>query len=65
MSKKTTNLLGIIIAIIAGTYFYIALCSECSSKQEETSTNTTSPHTGKQELIKKVKEKPKLTLSTK
>lgn len=65
MSKKTTNLLGIIIAIIAGTYFYIALCSECSSKQANTSTATTIPNTGKQELIKKVKEKPELTLSTK
>lgn len=62
MSKKTTNLLGILIAIIAGTYFYIALCSECSSKQANNSTDTTIPNTGKQELIEEVKEKPKLTL---
>lgn len=36
MTKKTTNLLGIIITILAGTYFYITCCSECgmSSKKE-------------------------------
>ncbi|NNG10722.1 MAG: hypothetical protein HKM92_11155, partial [Arenibacter sp.] len=52
MSKKTTNLLGIIIAIIAGTYFYITLCSECSSNQENTSADTTVPNAGKKGLIK-------------
>lgn len=54
MSKKTTNLLGIIIAIIAGTYFYITLCSECSSNQENTSADTTIPSTVEKELKKKV-----------
>ncbi len=36
MTKKITNLLGIIITILAGTYFYITCCSECgmSSKKE-------------------------------
>lgn len=29
MTKKTTNLLGIIITILAGMYFYITCCSEC------------------------------------
>jgi len=29
MTKTTTNLLGIIITILAGTYFYITCCSEC------------------------------------
>ncbi len=29
MTKKTTNLLGIIIAILAGTFFYLKLCSSC------------------------------------
>ena len=36
MTKKTTNLLGIIITILAGTYFYITCCSECGmSSQKE------------------------------
>ncbi len=29
MSKRTTNLIGLIITILAGTYFYIMYCSEC------------------------------------
>lgn len=29
MTKTTTNLLGILITILAGTYFYITCCSEC------------------------------------
>ncbi|MEG3656375.1 hypothetical protein V5097_03120 [Arenibacter palladensis] len=29
MSKKTTNLLGIVIAIVAGTYFNLMLCNTC------------------------------------
>ncbi len=29
MTKTTTNLLGILITILAGTYFYITHCSEC------------------------------------
>lgn len=35
MTKKTTNLLGIIITILAGTYFYIACCSECGTSSEQ------------------------------
>ncbi len=31
MTKKTTNLLGIIITILAGTYFYITCCSSCGT----------------------------------
>lgn len=29
MSKRTTNLIGLIITILAGTYFYVMYCSEC------------------------------------
>lgn len=29
MTKSTTNLLGIIITILAGTYFFVKYCSEC------------------------------------
>lgn len=36
MSKKTTNLLGIVIAIVAGTYFYLMLCNTCITKTEDT-----------------------------
>lgn len=36
MSKKTTNLLGIVIAIVAGTYFNIMLCNTCNTKAEDT-----------------------------
>jgi len=36
MSKKTTNLLGIVIAIVAGTYFNIMLCNTCITKTDDT-----------------------------
>jgi len=29
MSKRTTNLIGLVITILAGTYFYMMYCSEC------------------------------------
>lgn len=35
MTRTTTNLIGIIIAILAGTYFYIMYCSECSINVKE------------------------------
>ena len=35
MTKKSTNLLGIIITILAGTYFYITCCSECGMASNE------------------------------
>ena len=35
MTKTTTNLLGIIITILAGTYFYITYCSSCGAKAKE------------------------------
>ncbi len=35
MTKKSTNLLGIIITILAGTYFYITCCSECGMSSNE------------------------------
>lgn len=35
MTKKSTNLLGIIIIILAGTYFYITCCSECGMASNE------------------------------
>lgn len=36
MSKKTTNLLGIVIAIVAGTYFNFMLCNTCITYAEDT-----------------------------
>ncbi|WP_299434261.1 OmpA family protein [uncultured Maribacter sp.] len=35
MTKTTTNLLGIIITILAGIYFYITCCSECGTAVKE------------------------------
>ncbi len=35
MSKNPTNLLGIVIAIIAGTYFNLMLCNTCTVKTED------------------------------
>lgn len=35
MTRTTTNLIGIIITILAGTYFYIMYCSECSINAKE------------------------------
>jgi hypothetical protein len=29
MSKRTANLIGLIITILAGTYFYVMYCGEC------------------------------------
>lgn len=29
MTKRTTNILGIVIALLAGTYFNIMLCNKC------------------------------------
>lgn len=29
MTKKTTNLIGIIITILAGIYFFVMYCSQC------------------------------------
>lgn len=30
MTKTTTNVLGIIIVILAGIYFYVSYCSSCA-----------------------------------
>ncbi len=35
MTKTTTNLLLMLITIVAGTYFYITYCSECSITMED------------------------------
>ncbi len=35
MSRSTTNLLGILITIAAGTYFFLMYCSECRSPHRE------------------------------
>ena len=35
MTKTTTNLLGIIITILAGTYFFVMYCSECGTGTEK------------------------------
>lgn len=34
MTRTTTNLLGIIITILAGTYFFVSYCSECRTSEE-------------------------------
>ncbi|MCK0188648.1 hypothetical protein [Arenibacter sp. F20364] len=34
MSKRTTNILGIVIAIVAGTYFNLMLCNTCTTKTD-------------------------------
>lgn len=31
MNAKTTNLIGIVIAILAGTYFFAMYCDACQS----------------------------------
>tara|TARA_R100001369_G_scaffold30236_2_gene53903 strand:+ start:25981 stop:26178 length:198 start_codon:yes stop_codon:yes gene_type:complete len=36
MSKKATNLLGIVIAIVAGTYFNLMLCNTCITEAADT-----------------------------
>ena len=41
MTKKTTNLLGLIITILAGTYFYVMYCGECGNTSNETSSSQT------------------------
>ncbi|MCM4171176.1 hypothetical protein DHD32_06775 [Arenibacter sp. TNZ] len=38
MSKRTTNLLGIVITIIAGTFFNIMMCNSCTTELDHTST---------------------------
>jgi OOP family OmpA-OmpF porin len=35
MTKTTTNLLLMMITIVAGMYFYITCCSECNSTDTE------------------------------
>ena len=35
MSRSTTNLLGILITIAAGTYFFLMYCSECRTPQRD------------------------------
>lgn len=41
MTKTTTNLLGIIITILAGTYFFLTYCSDCGIKAEKVPTKET------------------------
>ena len=35
MSKKTTNILGIVITILAGIYFYAMCCNQCDSMEQD------------------------------
>ena len=37
MSKRTTNILGIVIAIVAGTYFNLMLCNTCTNNTDNVS----------------------------
>tara|TARA_R110000868_G_scaffold343120_3_gene604178 strand:+ start:52215 stop:52418 length:204 start_codon:yes stop_codon:yes gene_type:complete len=57
MSKRTTNLLGIAIAIIAGTYFNIMLCNSCSSESNDTSSIETSEVVVKNSKVIEKKQK--------
>ncbi|MEK6153031.1 hypothetical protein WIW50_07220 [Flavobacteriaceae bacterium 3-367] len=41
MTKTTTNLIGIAIAILAGTYFFVMYCSECGATSAEVSVSET------------------------
>ena len=35
MTKTTTNLLGILITILSGTYFFVMYCSECGAAEKQ------------------------------
>ena len=35
MTKTTTNVIGIIIVILAGIYFYVTYCSNCGKQDDE------------------------------
>ncbi|NAS12504.1 hypothetical protein [Poritiphilus flavus] len=35
MTKTTTNLVGILITILAGTYFFATYCSECRVEKND------------------------------
>ncbi len=35
MSKTTTNILAIVITILAGTYFFVTYCNGCTSQSEK------------------------------
>ena len=41
MTKKTTNLLGILITILAGTYFSLIYCAPCNSDSGDGLVSTT------------------------
>jgi len=45
MSKTTTNILAIVITILAGTYFFVTYCNECSTQSEKI------PETSQEETI--------------
>jgi|TARA_R110000744_G_scaffold52614_2_gene112652 hypothetical protein len=61
MSKKTTNLLGIVIAILAGTYFNLMLCNTCITKTDDTpSVENTADVTKNSMLAEKKNERQNL-----
>lgn len=35
MNKNTTNILGIIIVILAGTYFFVMYCNLCGNDRDD------------------------------
>ena len=35
MTKTTTNLIGILITILSGTYFFVMYCSECGAAEKQ------------------------------
>jgi len=57
MSKRTTNILGIVIAIVAGTYFNLMLCNTCSNKTDVVSSvENTADVTNNSILVEEEKE---------
>lgn len=47
MTKTTTNLLLIIITILAGIYFYVTYCSSCGTTVKEAATASVTTEEGK------------------
>ncbi|QWX83422.1 OmpA family protein [Cellulophaga sp. HaHaR_3_176] len=43
MTKKTTYLIGILLTILLGTYFYISCCSTCGTSVKDETTNEVTP----------------------
>lgn len=40
MTRNTTNIIGIVITLLAGTYFFVMYCSECGDAVSLVSTGS-------------------------